>query len=59
MEQAISAVWDGYQVIGPKLPLELKEIWSGRIRLKMADRVRDQRFLTLPALSAPRPIANR
>jgi hypothetical protein len=31
----------GYHVIGPKLPLKLKQIWSVRIRLQMAERVRD------------------
>jgi hypothetical protein len=41
MEQAVGVEWSGYHVIGPKLPLKLKEIWSVRIRLQMANKVRD------------------
>jgi integrase len=41
MDQTVSSGWSGYQVIGPKLPLKLKEIWAVRIRLQMANRVRD------------------
>jgi hypothetical protein len=41
MEQTISTGWGGYHVIGPKLPLKLKEIWAVRIRLQMSNRVRD------------------
>jgi integrase len=41
MEQAVGVEWNGYHVIGPKLPLKLKEIWSVRIRLQMANKVRD------------------
>jgi integrase len=41
MEQAGKDRWNGYQVIGPKLPLKLKEIWHVRIRLQMASRIRD------------------
>lgn len=41
MEQTVGSGWSGYQVIGPKLPLKLKEILAVRIRLQMADRVRD------------------
>lgn len=41
MEKAVNAGWSGYHAIGPKLPLKLKEIWSVRIRLQMANKVRD------------------
>jgi integrase len=41
MEQAGKDRWNGYQVIGPKLPLKRKEIWHVRIRLQMASRIRD------------------
>jgi integrase len=41
MENAVNTGWSGYHVIGPKLPLKLKEIWAARIRLQMANRVRD------------------
>jgi integrase len=41
MYQAANTVWSGYHLIGPKLPLKLKEIWAVRIRLQMANRVRD------------------
>jgi integrase len=41
MEQTARSGWSGYQVIGPKLPLKLKEIWAVRIRLQMANKVRD------------------
>lgn len=34
-------IWTGRHVIGPKLPLKLKEIWGIRIRLQMAQLVRD------------------
>jgi site-specific recombinase XerC len=33
--------WSVYHLIGPKLPLKLKEIWGVRTRLQMANRVRD------------------
>ncbi|MBK9004927.1 MAG: hypothetical protein IPM67_01435 [Sphingomonadales bacterium] len=36
MDQATIATWGGYHVIGPKLPLKLKEIWAVRIRLQMS-----------------------
>jgi integrase len=41
MEHEVNVNWNGYHVIGPKLPLKLKEIWGVRIRLQMARRVRD------------------
>jgi integrase len=41
MYQAVNTGWSGYHLIGPKLPLKLKEIWAVRIRLQMASRVRD------------------
>jgi hypothetical protein len=41
LTQATNSSWNGYQVIGPKLPLKLKEIWSVRIHLQMANRIRD------------------
>jgi hypothetical protein len=47
MEHAVGAGWSGYHVIGPKLPLKLKEIWSVRIRLQMAGRVRDLAWFDL------------
>jgi hypothetical protein len=31
MEQARNTGWNGYHLIGPKLPLKLKEIWAVRI----------------------------
>jgi integrase len=41
MYQAANMGWSGYHLIGPKLPLKLKEIWAVRIRLQLANRVRD------------------
>jgi site-specific recombinase XerC len=41
MERTVGSRLSGYQVIGPKLPLRLKEIWAVRIRLQMANIVRD------------------
>jgi integrase len=41
MEHAANNGRSGYHVIGPKLPLKLKEIWSVRIRLQKANKVRD------------------
>jgi hypothetical protein len=41
MDHVLNTGWSGYHVIGPKLPLKLKEIWAVRIRLQMANRVRD------------------
>ena len=36
-----TAAWSGRRIIGPKLPLKPKEIWGIRIRLQMANHVRD------------------
>ena len=33
--------WNSRRIIGPKLPLKPKEIWGIRIRLQMANHVRD------------------
>ena len=41
MEQVVNDGWYGRHLIGPKLPLKLKEIWGVRIRLQMANRDRD------------------
>ena len=45
MEDVVTQVsdnsWNGCHVMGPKLPLKLKEIWGIRIRLQMANLVRD------------------
>ena len=41
MDQALNAGSNGYHMTGPKLPLKLKEIWGVRIRLQLANRIRD------------------
>jgi integrase len=41
MYQAVNTGWSSYHLIGPKLPLKLKEIWAIRIRLQTANRARD------------------
>jgi hypothetical protein len=41
MHQPVNTGWSSYHLIGPKLPLKLKEIWAVRIRLQMANKVRD------------------
>jgi len=33
--------WNKGRLIGQKLPLKLKEIWAIRIRLQLAERLRD------------------
>jgi hypothetical protein len=33
--------WNKGKLIGQKLPLKLKEIWGIRIRLQLANRIRD------------------
>lgn len=33
--------WNAHHIIGPKLPLKLKEIWGIRIRLQLAKQIRD------------------
>ncbi len=39
--------WNKGKLIGQKLPLKLKEIWSIRVRLQMADRKRDLALFNL------------
>jgi hypothetical protein len=41
MAHARTDTWNGRRIIGPKLPLKPKEIWGIRIRLQMANHVRD------------------
>ena len=40
MEHAMTGVWHDRRVLGPKLPLKLKEIWGVRIRLQLAGDIR-------------------
>lgn len=40
--------WNKGRVIGQKLPLKLKEIWAIRIRLQLAERLRDLALFGLP-----------
>jgi integrase len=47
MHQTINTGWNGYHLVEPKLPLKLKEIWGVRIRLQMANRVRDLALFAL------------
>src|SRR6476660_4837752 len=39
--------WNKGRLIGQKLPLKLKEIWAIRIRLQLAERVRDLALFNL------------
>ena len=39
--------WNKGKLIGQKLPLKLKEIWAIRIRLQIANRLRDLALLNL------------
>jgi hypothetical protein len=41
MDRAPDKGWSGYHLIGPKLPLKLREIWGACIRLQMAHRDHD------------------
>jgi hypothetical protein len=36
-----TAPWNRGKLIGPKPPLKAKEIWSIRVRLQVAQRIRD------------------
>ena len=40
MEHAMTGAWHDRRVLGPKLPLKLKEIWGIRIRLQLAGDIR-------------------
>lgn len=40
-------VWNKGKLVGQKPPLKLKEIWSIRTRLQLADRPRDLALLNL------------
>ena len=40
MEHAVNGHWQDRRVLGPKLPLKLKEIWGIRIRLQLAGDIR-------------------
>lgn len=40
--------WNKGRLIGQKPPLKLHEIWSIRIRLEMANGIRDLPYLTWP-----------
>jgi integrase len=42
-----TAPWDRGKLIGPKPPLKAKEIWSIRVRLQVAQRVRDLALFNL------------
>ena len=39
--------WNKGRLIGQKLPLKLKEIWAIRIRLQLAERLRDLALFNL------------
>ncbi len=39
--------WNKGRLIGPKPPLKLREIWAIRIRLQLAERVRDLALFNL------------
>lgn len=44
---AIHVPWNKNRLIGPKPPLKLREIWAIRIRLQLANRVRDLALFNL------------
>ena len=44
---AIHNPWNKGQLIGPKPPLKLREIWAIRIRLQLAKRARDLALFNL------------
>ena len=41
MDYGHESAWSARRIIGPKLPLKLKEIWGIRIRLQLSKQVRD------------------
>ena len=41
MDCGQNSVWSTHHIIGPKLPLKPKEIWGIRIRLQLANQIRD------------------
>ena len=41
MEHGHESAWSARRIIGPKLPLKLKEIWGIRIHLQLAKQIRD------------------
>ena len=46
-DKPIHAPWNKGKLLGQKQPLKLKEIWSIRIRLQMASRIRDLALFNL------------
>lgn len=46
-ETAPKTVWNKGKLVGQKPPLKLKEVWSIRTRLQLADRIRDLALLNL------------
>jgi integrase len=42
-----SALWNKGRIVGQKAPLKLKEIWAIRIRLQLAEKVRDLALFNL------------
>jgi len=52
--------WNKGKIVGQKAPLKLKDIWALRVRLQMADRLRERRcgdYLgsTKPSVTSRRP----
>ena len=50
-----SIPWNKGKLIGQKPPLKLKEIWAIRIRLQLANRIRDLALFNLAIDSKFRP----
>jgi hypothetical protein len=46
-EKATKAAWNKGKLVGQKPPLRLKEIWAIRIRLQLANHVRDLALFNL------------